>query len=163
MRLLSNGRRVRRNTCHGYRILGLMLLCAPVVLAPSCRGEKMPTRNADIAKNIVGKWRSPPQGWHMGEWGASQFVMELKPSQEIKVKWTVKRDSPAGGGVQSDEGTYRIAHHTLTTDVIARGEPIKVEFKDNHLILTLPQEAPDKPTEVYEFVRDEEDGKPPAD
>ena len=140
---------------HGQRIAGLMLLYGSVILAFACREKVMVKQTVYDVNKIIGRWRSPPQGWRKGEWGPSQFVIELKPSGEIKVKWTVSKDSPGGGGVQSDAGTYRITDHTLSADVIARGDPVSFEFKDDRLILTLPPEAPDKPIEVYEFVRDE--------
>lgn len=105
------------------------------------------------AKRLVGRWRSPPRGWLEGEWGPSQVVIELKSSGEIRLTWTTSEDSPGGGGVISEEGRYRIADDVLTTDVIARGEPVRFEFRGDRLILTLPREGAE-PIEVYEFVRD---------
>ena len=120
------------------------------LMTPAMRAA-VPT--AVDAHGIVGRWRSPPSGWLNGEWGPSQFVLELKPSGKIEVTWTVSEDSPGGGGVVSDEGTYRMVDDILTTNVIARGQPVRFEFRGDHLILTLPTEG-ESPSEVYEFVRD---------
>ncbi len=110
---------------------------------------------ANDATGIVGRWRSPPIGWRAGEAGPSQFVIELKATGEIKATWVVSKESPGGGGTRSDQGTYRIDGDVLTTQIMARGEPIKFELSRGHLILTLPKEG-ESPSEVYEFVREGE-------
>lgn len=139
----------------GSSLVQLMLLCGLVVATFSCQEKKAVKQTAGDANKIIGTWRSPPEGWHNTEWGPAYHVMELKQSGEIKTTITFDPDSGGGGGVLSSHGTYRIADHTLTTnaDVLAKGEPIQFHFKGDHLLLTLPLEAPGRPIEVYEFIR----------
>lgn len=117
---------------------------------------------ADDASKIIGRWRTPPEGWIKSEWGPSQFVIELNSSGEIKTTGIIREDSPANG-VHSEKGTYSFADGMLTTELIAKGEPVKVEFNKDRMILTLPPEAPDKPIEVYEYVRDEKAAESSSD
>jgi len=146
MRLYSNSSRVSHDARQGKCIVGLVLFYGSLMLAFGCGGNNVIKQaGADTNNNrIVGKWQCPPEGSLPGgeEQGPTQIILEFSASGLAKMQMNVS--GPAGGKAAT-EGTYRISpiiDGVLTTDLLARGEPIKFEFKfkDDHLILTLPSE-----------------------
>ena len=146
---------LRRYFCLPFQFFDLIVLFGAVMMLGCHEGEIVKKRADPDTTKIVGKWRCPPEGWLDSEIGPMQIKMDLQSSGKISVKWVIRQHAPGGDGEQSAEGVYQVDKSgLLTTQVIGRGDPIKYELKDDHLIMTLPQEA-DEPVEVYDFVRDE--------
>jgi hypothetical protein len=144
MQLHPNCGRVSHATRQLWCIVVLTFFYGSVMFSFGCGGKDAKKQDrADTNKNrIFGKWQCPPEGSLPGgkEQGPTQIILEFDPSGLAKMQLNV--GGPAGGK-STTEGTYRISpivDGVLTTDLLARGEPIKFEFQDDHLILTVPNE-----------------------
>jgi hypothetical protein len=112
----------------------------------------------DNANRIVGTWQCPPHGKLPGgaEQGPTQIIMEFDASGLATMRQNITE--PSGDeGTWVDRGTYRIspvAGNILSTDLLGRGEPVRFEFENGHLILMVPNEDGTRdPSGRMEFAR----------